>query len=659
MKFFTPKKILAVVVVAAAVGGGLWYRSTKSATVVPQYALGTVSKETLVSSIQGTGQVSGNQEIEVKPEATAKIVQVLVKVGEDVKEGTPLAELDRSAALKTVRDAAQSVRDSELSLQSARLQFQKTQKPADRVSLIQAQNSVDSAKRALATLKQGPTAYELKQAEADLESSKKNIRMTSDNLMPLAVRNAYDDQVLVLQSAVQTLEKSLIDADNVLGIDNTVNGSQLQRLSLDSTKRAAAENAYLSVKDQIKSVSEQIKNLKLANESVDTIEQMTDKVIDALQDANSMLIYVADSLRGTIASTSFTQSQIDSLKSNIDSDRNTITSKITSVSNQVDAIDQAKENYQSALISYQKVINSYEKLKAGPETDEIASAEDRVEESEAQLQKLKETPDPVDVQMGQNSIEQRISALNAAKSRLVDANETLNDYTVRAPLDGIVAALPAKVGVDAGASIATIVTAQKIATISLNEVDVAKVKVGQKATLTFDAIENLTISGEVAQVNPVGTVSQGVVSYGVQIAFDSQDDRIRSGMSVSATIITQIKRDVLAVPNSAVKTLNGQSYVEIIDSLANSAASSTGLIPSTETPRRIQVETGLSTDTMTEITSGLAEGEHVITQTITGVARTTTNTTQNNLRIPGLTGGAGGGNVIRAGGGGGPTFIGR
>lgn len=658
MKFFTPKKILAVVVVAAAVGGGLWYRSTKSATVVPQYALGTVSKETLVSSIQGTGQVSGNQEIEVKPEATAKIVQVLVKVGEDVKEGTPLAELDRSAALKTVRDAAQSVRDSELSLQSARLQFQKTQKPADRVSLIQAQNSVDSAKRALATLKQGPTAYELKQAEADLESSKKNIRMTSDNLMPLAVRNAYDDQVLVLQSAVQTLEKSLIDADNVLGIDNTVNGSQLQRLSLDSTKRAAAENAYLSVKDQIKSVSEQIKNLKLANESVDTIEQMTDKVIDALQDANSMLIYVADSLRSTIASTSFTQSQIDSLKSNIDSDRNTITSKITSVSNQVDAIDQAKENYQSALISYQKVVNSYEKLKAGPEPDEIASAEDRVEESEAQLQKLKETPDPVDVQMGQNSIDQRISSLNAAKSRLADANEALNDYTVRAPLDGIVAALPAKVGVDAGASIATIVTAQKIATISLNEVDVAKVKVGQKATLTFDAIENLTISGEVAQVNPVGTVSQGVVSYGVQIAFDSQDDRIRSGMSVSATVITEIKRDVLAVPNSAVKTLNNQSYVEMIDSLASNASSSTGLMPSTETPRRIQVETGLSTDIMTEITSGLTEGEHVITQTVTGVARATTSAAQSSLRIPGLTSGAGGGgNTFRAGGG--PTFIGR
>ncbi len=631
------KKILIGILVAVVVGGGLWYRSSKSTTVAPQYTLGTVTKETLISSIQGTGQVSGNQEIDVKPEATARIVRVLVKVGEEVKEGAPLVELDRRAALKTVRDAAQSLRDSELSLQSARLQFQKTQKPADRVSLIQAQNSVDSAKRSLATLKQGPTAYDLKQAEADLESAKKNIRMTSDNLMPLTVRNAYDDQVLVLQSAVQTLEKSLTDADNVLGLDNTVNATQLQRLSLDSSKRMAAENAYLSVKDQIKSVSEQIKHLKLSNESVDTIEQMTSKVIAALQDANSMLTYVADSLRVTVSSATFSQSQIDALKSNIDGDRNTISSKISSVSNQVDAIDQAKDSYQSALISYQKIVNTYEKLKAGPGPDEIASAEERVEEAEAQLQKLKETPDPIDVQVGQNTVDQRVSAVTSAKSRLDDAYETLNDYTVRAPLDGIIAALPAKVGLEATASVATIVTAQKIATISLNEVDVAKVKVGQKVTLTFDAIENLTISGEVAQVNPVGTVAQGVVSYGVQIAFDSQDDRIRSGMSVSATIITEIKRDVLAVPNSAVKTTNEQSYVEALDNLA---------------PRQIQVETGLSTDTMTEIISGLKEGDSIITQTISGAARTTTNATQNTLRIPGLTGGG-------AGAGGGAGFIRR
>ena len=99
-----------------------------------------------------------------------------------------------------------------------------------------------------------------------------------------------------------------------------------------------------------------------------------------------------------------------------------------------------------------------------------------------------------------------------------------------------------------------LITKQKIAEISLNEVDAAKVKVGQKVTLTFDAIDGLSITGEVSEIDALGTVSQGVVTYGVKIAFDTQDERVKSGMSVSAAIITDVKQNVLLVPNAAVKS---------------------------------------------------------------------------------------------------------
>ena len=97
----------------------------------------------------------------------------------------------------------------------------------------------------------------------------------------------------------------------------------------------------------------------------------------------------------------------------------------------------------------------------------------------------------------------------------------------------------------------------------MNEVDVAKIKVGQKTTLTFDAIDGLSIAGEVIDIDAVGTVTQGVVNYNVKIGFDTQDERIKPGMSVSATIIIEVKQDVLLIPNSAIKSAGEAYYVEM------------------------------------------------------------------------------------------------
>jgi multidrug efflux pump subunit AcrA (membrane-fusion protein) len=173
-----------------------------------------------------------------------------------------------------------------------------------------------------------------------------------------------------------------------------------------------------------------------------------------------------------------------------------------------------------------------------------------------------------------------------------------------------------------------LVSDQKIAEISLNEVDVAKIHVGDKTKVTFDAIENLTIEGKVAEVDQVGSVSQGVVTYNVKISFDTQDERVKSGMSVSTEIITQTKSGVITVPNSAVKTQGNTHYVEVFtEKLAN--ATKTREITSTTAPGRKTVEVGLSNDTLTEITSGLNVGDQIVLKTTSGTtsAATTRSTT--------------------------------
>jgi multidrug efflux pump subunit AcrA (membrane-fusion protein) len=256
---------------------------------------------------------------------------------------------------------------------------------------------------------------------------------------------------------------------------------------------------------------------------------------------------------------------------------------------------------------------------------------------------------------GSNPISLQISANNIAKQKQDLATEETNlaDYTIVAPFDGTVSAVSAKVGDQAGsAAVATVLTSQDVAELSLNEVDAAKVQVGQKATLTFDAITDLTLTGTVAEVDTAGTVSQGVVSYGVKITLDSQDSRIKSGMTVNADIQTTVHPDVLSVPSSAVKTLNGQSYVQaFVPHLADTGGTSG--VTSTVAPQQIPVTTGISDDTNVEILSGLTAGEQIVIRTTTtGKTTTTAATARTTTGATGAAraGGFGGGGAIRIGG---------
>jgi len=225
----------------------------------------------------------------------------------------------------------------------------------------------------------------------------------------------------------------------------------------------------------------------------------------------------------------------------------------------------------------------------------------------------------LDIQSQELSIKQKENALS-------DAKEKLAYYFIRAPFEGVVTAINVKKGdsVSGGTVLAVLLAKQRIAEISLNEVDVAKVKVGQKVNLTFDAVADLTITGEVTEIDAIGAVTQGVVTYGVKIVFDTQDERVKPGMSVSTAIITDVRQDVIVVSNSAVKTSGTIQYVEV---LINNA------------PQVQSVETGLSNDTMTEIISGINEGDKVITQTIAASTAKTQTQQNSSFRIPGITGG--------------------
>ncbi len=224
------------------------------------------------------------------------------------------------------------------------------------------------------------------------------------------------------------------------------------------------------------------------------------------------------------------------------------------------------------------------------------------------LEKLQIGTDPLDIQQQQLSVRSQ--------------EYNYENYFIRAPFDGVIAKTDVNKGdsISSGTTVATYITKQKVANITLNEVDVAKVNVGDKATLTFDAVDGLSITGKVLEVDLAGVVSQGVVTYGVKIGFDTQDDRVRSGMSVSVAIATEVHQDVLVVPNAAVKTRNGTSYVEVVD---KSVVESSTAVPLDVAPTQQQITVGISDDQNTEIISGINEGDKIVSKTVTGSVVTT------------------------------------
>ncbi len=167
--------------------------------------------------------------------------------------------------------------------------------------------------------------------------------------------------------------------------------------------------------------------------------------------------------------------------------------------------------------------------------------------------------------------------------------------------------------------------------VQVSEVDIAKIKSGQKATITLDAYPDKTFVGTVSNVDLVGTINSGVVTYNVYVGFISPPADVYPGMSASVTIQTDRKDDVLTVPSSAIQTANGQSTVRVLKK---------GIV--TQAP----VETGISSDTDTEILSGLSEGDTIVTSTTTR-ARTGQQTTSPFSGFGGGRGGLGGGTFFR------------
>lgn len=237
-----------------------------------------------------------------------------------------------------------------------------------------------------------------------------------------------------------------------------------------------------------------------------------------------------------------------------------------------------------------------------------------------------------------SSYDKKIQKLTVAQrtNNLADAKEKLSDYFIKAPFDGIVTGL----NVEAGSSIsrndvlASVITTQMYAKISLNEVDAVSVEVGDQVKLTLDAIDGFEILGKVFKKDTIGKVEQGVVYYEAEISFENSDPRLNPGMSVSAEILTESKKDVLVIPASAVKSGPFGEYVQVIDEGNGDQSQDIYYLEK-------NITTGLSDGINVEVVNGLKDGERIIVKSVSAKSDLQSSKTQSQgllnsaVRIPG------------------------
>ncbi len=274
------------------------------------------------------------------------------------------------------------------------------------------------------------------------------------------------------------------------------------------------------------------------------------------------------------------------------------------------ALDDAQERYDKALdyrealnekITYEDVIIDTIMTPGGPvrvprlktykyyadeetiaDADaELALAQARLEDAQRAYDRVKDGPNPDDVA--------------AAQARVDAAQAALNMARIIAPFGGTVTEanpLP-------GDQVSTGTVAFRVDNLSsllvdveISEVDINSIAVGQPVTLTFDAVLGEEYHGEIVKVAQAGTIQQGVVNFTVTVELTDADARVKPGMTAAVTIVVKELQDVVLIPNRAVRLVDGKKVVYLLKDGA---------------PVMVEVRLGSSSEAMSVLAGGDVE----------------------------------------------------
>ena len=261
-------------------------------------------------------------------------------------------------------------------------------------------------------------------------------------------------------------------------------------------------------------------------------------------------------------------------------------------------------------------------LATGDLARNLKVAELQLEAAQEQLDAAEEVTTTTDVKSGSSTTTVNDAQVASASASLIQAQATVED--AESAVAAAVLQVNGKVGSSTGSSatsgagatgtgadaatsststtdfvvIADLTKLQ--VTVSVPERDIASLKVGQSASVTFPAVDKAAATAKITSIDPVGTTNNGVVTFGVAVQLTDVPDSIRLGQTASVTVTTASVKDAVAVPSTTVTTRGDRSTVTLVTNGQQVAT---------------VVKLGVVGDSYAEVTSGVQVGDRVLLAT--------------------------------------------
>ena len=499
----TNMKKIAVILIIVILSVFVYKRFVKDPRV--GLNLTKVIKGNIYTEVSETGQVTKGNKVNVSFKSAGTIEDIYVEVGQMVKTGDALAEIEDSQ-LKIKLEEAKA------GLEIAWAQFDKLLAGATREEIQTMQTNIENAK------------IDLVIAEQNLEDVK---NQTGEDL-----NSVYNDTLAVLD-------------DVYLKISNSFNVSDLIKRTYFVT------NNQIGIK--INNNNNEIKNALIQTElHLDIIRESQNEDIDtAIFEIKELLQTVSEALtffRDTCEGPSYRNKVSSTDKTSLDNNRTYINTALTNIIALQQDISSAKLASIDDVNIYQTKVDSAKgKLKASEDNFAEITASARKEDVELHQAQVKQAE--AQVSLFTTQLEDAIlrSPING---QVADINKRVGEIVQATFQDSIMVILP-----ESSFEIE----------VDIYEEDIVKIRTGNDVDISIVAFPDQMLEGRVISINPAEKMIDGVVYYQVSVSLDNAPEGIKSGMTADLIIKIITKENVLIIPEEAIEEKNGKTIVKLLE----------------------------------------------------------------------------------------------
>lgn len=691
---------LVLALALAAGGIFWWTRLRPAATAAPQYTAVPVTRGDVATSINATGPVSTSASIPLTFKSSGQIAEILVGPGDHVKAGQVLAREDTPDLQHALDQAKASLAQQQAALAKLQQGATPETLAAKRTAIANAQAALDQATKNVGVVDASNDAalakaqHAVAQAQTALADAQKNLATTEAQLKASAQSDATSAQAA--QTALTSAQKALRAAQaqvaaKTAGDQHAVDAAQAALATAQQGLRnaqAAAQAAQVTSAQQIVQAKDSLHaqqitrdaacnpsnpqaqcqaaqaQVEAAQTGVDAAQaqaaqaqvQQAQAITQAqagVNQAQASLKAAQDALAATLAQN---QGSINTAQAQVDQD--TVALKAAQQTAQTNAAHNA-QTLASAQAQVHQAQAALQQAQDGLATtaaqnaSNVAQARVAVEQAQAQLRTAQQDYNVAAAPPTQADLDSARAQVQSAQVAVQQAQENLDAASLRAPIDATVSQVNGSVGQFVTGGTSTSGTSTNSSTSSnafivlndlqslqvvaqVNEADMARLQIGDPVQFTINAFPGQTFTGTVVTIQPLGTNSNNVVTYGVTCSINPTTTRLLPGMTASVSIATDRRTNVVTVPQAAVAYAQARGITAPGSPPAATAAQSPtpaapgvaapAAAPSPATvvvlqggkPTPVWVLLGLSDGEHVEVVSGLQPGQQVVTASTGG-----------------------------------------